>query len=224
MYCSIDELKHKFELPLPGVSSQLKMAPKNRLEELSELSYRLPSAKKSAVMILLFPENGKLKTVLIQRSIYEGVHSGQISFPGGQYEVTDKTFDVTALRETYEEIGVEKDKIQIIGQLSDLFIPPSNFLVKVFVGYSNQKTSYIPDKKEVQSVIEVNIDDFYDSRNITEKDFYSSSLSLKVNAPCYLVNGLEIWGATAMIFSELLDVLKQSSTYSTFTNVSTHSN
>ena len=210
MQLSIEELKQKFQQPLPGVSSHVKMSPGLRVKEFSGSTDILPLPRKSAVMILLFPENGKLKTVFIKRSEYEGVHSGQISFPGGKYEQTDKTFEDTALRETNEEIGVAQDKIEIIGQLSDFYIPPSNFLVKVFVGYSDHKPLYIPDKKEVQSVVEVNLEELYDSRIITEKEFYSNFLKLKINAPAYSINGVEIWGATAMIVSELLDVLKLS--------------
>ncbi|MDP4239954.1 MAG: CoA pyrophosphatase [Bacteroidota bacterium] len=208
MLLNTDGLKQKLKQPLPGVTSHQKMAPRHRFDESSEKANRLDLAKNSAVLVLLFPEKGKLKTVLIKRSEYEGVHSGQISFPGGQYGNTDKSFETTALRETYEEIGVEKDKIQIIGQLSDLYIPPSNFLVKVFVGYAAQKPEYIPDTKEVQSVIEVNIDEFYDSQNKDEKDFYSTFGKIKVNAPYYKINDIEIWGATAMIVTELLDILK----------------
>jgi len=166
-------------------------------------------ARNSAVMVLLFPDNGKLKTVLIKRSEYDGVHSGQISFPGGKKEDIDISFEATALRETCEEIGIQPDRIEILGQLSDSYISPSNFLVKAFVGYIYQKPEYIPDKKEVQSVAEVNIDEFYDSRNKSEKEFYSTSRNIKIHAPCYLVNGIEIWGATAMILSELLDILNQ---------------
>ena len=207
MYLPIEELKQKLQEPLPGVTSHLKMAPRQRADEYSGLNGLKPLARNSAVLILLFPENGLLKTVFIKRSVYDGVHSGQISFPGGKYENTDTSFEVTALRETKEEIGVDRDEIEIIGQLTDFYIPPSNFLVKVFVGYSAQQPIYITDKKEVQSVVEVNLDDFYDPRNISEKEFYSTSRKLKIVAPCYMINNVEIWGATAMIVSELLDVL-----------------
>jgi len=208
MQLSIEELKQKFSMPLPGALSHLKMSPIHRVEDFSGLNGMMPLAKKSAVLVLLFPDQGQLKTVFIKRSEYDGVHSGQISFPGGQYESTDKSFEDTALRETNEEIGVASDKIQLIGQLTDFYIPPSNFLVKVFVGYSSQKPEYIPDKKEVQSVIEVNVEELYDKNNITQKEFYSTSRKILVNAPTYIINGVEIWGATAMIVSELLDVLK----------------
>jgi 8-oxo-dGTP pyrophosphatase MutT (NUDIX family) len=207
MFLNIEQLKQRLQQPLPGVTSHLKMAPANRVQEFNNLSNIIPLAKNSAVLILLFPENGKLKTVFIQRSVYDGVHSGQISFPGGKVETTDKDFEATALRETFEEIGVQPEAIEIIGQLTDFYISPSNFLVKVFVGYTLQKPAFIPDKKEVQSILEVDIDDFYDSNNIAEKEFYSTSRKTAIFAPCYLVNGMEIWGATAMMLSELLDVL-----------------
>jgi len=208
MFLDIEQLKQRLKQPLPGVTSHLKMAPVNRVQEFNNLSNIIPLAKNSAVLILLFPDNGKLKTVFIQRSVYDGVHSGQISFPGGKVETTDKDFEATALRETFEEIGVKPKAIEIIGQLTDCFISPSNFLVKVFAGYTTQKPIFIPDKKEVQSILEVDMDEFYDSNNIAEKEFYSTSRKTAVFAPCYLVNGMEIWGATAMMLSELLDVLK----------------
>jgi len=207
MFLNIEQLKQRLQQPLPGVTSHLKMAPGSRVQEFNNLSNIIPLAKNSAILILLFPDNGKLKTVFIQRSVYDGVHSGQISFPGGKVETTDKDFEATALRETFEEIGVKPKAIEIIGQLTDCYISPSNFLVKVFAGYTLQKPIFIPDKKEVQSVLEVDMDEFYNSNNIAEKEFYSTSRKTTIYAPCYLVNGMEIWGATAMMLSELLDVL-----------------
>jgi len=208
MQLSIEELKQKFLRPLPGALSHLKMSPRNRVDDISGNNPMMPLARRSAVLVLLFPDQGQLKTVFIKRSVYNGVHSGQISFPGGQYETTDDSFEATALRETKEEIGVPGDKIQLIGRLTDFYIPPSNFLVKVYVGYTSQKPEYIPDKKEVQSVVEVNVEDLYDGNNITQKEFYSTSRNGVVNAPTYVISGVEIWGATAMIVSELLDVLR----------------
>jgi len=206
MLLSIDELKQKFELPLPGFNSHLKMTPESRTAELLKGKDKILKAKLSAVLILLFPDNGQLKTVFIQRSEYEGVHSGQIAFPGGQYEESDGNFETTALRETFEEIGVEPEKIQILGKLTDLFIPPSNFMVKVFVGYCAEKPDYFIDKNEVQSVIEITIEDFY-CKNIIADKYFGSGKRI-VNAPYYSIQNIEIWGATAMITSELLDALK----------------
>lgn len=208
MLLSKDELKLRFSKPLPGIGSHLKMAPAMRAQEVERLSDKIQHAKLSAVLILLFPEDSRLKTVFIKRSEYDGVHSGQIAFPGGQKEVFDKSFEDTALREAQEEIGIKPTEIEILTQLSDLFIPPSNFLVKVFVGYSEQKPVYTIDPKEVQSVVEVNLEDFYSENIITEKEFASASRGIKIKAPCFTVNNIDIWGATAMIMRELLDVLK----------------
>jgi 8-oxo-dGTP pyrophosphatase MutT (NUDIX family) len=207
MFLSIEDLKHKLQQPLPGIKSHLKMAPNRVTNELSGINEKLETARKSAVLILLFPEDGNLKTVLIKRSEYEGIHSGQISFPGGKKEDIDQNFEATALRETLEEIGVESSKIEILGQLTDFYISPSNFLVKVFVGYSSQRPDFIKDSKEVQTVLIIDLEEFFRGNIIHEKEFNSTSRVLKINAPYFKINDIEIWGATAMILSELLDVL-----------------
>jgi len=208
MILSTDELKYKFQQPLPGLVSHQKMSPPHRAKALLKIQENRHLTRQSAVMVLLFPENEKLKTVFIKRSEYDGVHSGQIAFPGGKQEKTDTGFEATALRETFEEIGVTADKIEIIGQLSDLFIPPSNFIVKPFVGYCHEKPVYKIDSKEVQSVIEIDIDDFYSGKCIFEKEFSTGTAGKTIKAPYFAINGIEIWGATAMITSELLDLLK----------------
>jgi 8-oxo-dGTP pyrophosphatase MutT (NUDIX family) len=201
---NLELLKQKFQNPLPGLSSQLKMAPQNRAEQLLQHAEKMLLARQSAVMILLFHEDRALKTVFIKRSEYNGVHSGQISFPGGQFEFIDRNFENTALRETWEEIGVRKEEIEIIGHLTDIYIPPSNFMVKVIVGYSRQKPRYIIDKREVQSVIEVKLETLSEPSAITSMKTDGSTNSV----PCYCVNNIKIWGATAMIISELLDVIE----------------
>ena len=201
------EIQRKLSTSLPGIDSQLRMGPKHRAVELEAMAKRRDLAKESAVLILLFAENNKLKVVFIKRAEYDGVHSGQIAFPGGKKEVYDTDFMATALREANEEIGVEPHQVEIIGQLTDLFIPPSNFLVKIFVGYCTQKPAYKPDKREVQAVIEIDLDKFYSESAVTEKEFMAKALNTTIKAPCYSVDNVVIWGATAMIMSELLDTL-----------------
>ncbi|ADQ79973.1 NUDIX hydrolase [Paludibacter propionicigenes WB4] len=207
MLFSKTELKQKFQQPLPGTASHLKMAPPNRAKELLEKENHLLTARQSAVMVLLFPSNNRLQAIYIKRSEYDGVHSGQIAFPGGKQEKTDPGFEATALRETFEEIGVTADKIEIIGQLSDLFIPPSNFIVKPFVGYCTHQPAYKLDPREIQAVVEIDLADFYSENRIFEKEFSTGTAGKTIKAPYFAINGIEIWGATAMITSELLDVL-----------------
>ncbi len=208
MNLSIDQLKSKFQQPLPGTASHLKLAPPNRGKELLEKQNYLLSARQSAVMVLLYPVNNQLRTVFIKRSEYDGIHSGQIAFPGGKKEKTDQNFEETALRETWEEVGIKSDEIELIGQLSDLFIPPSNFIVKPFVGYCTGQPTYKLDPREIQSVVEIDLADFYSENRIFEKEFSSGTSGQAIKAPYFNIRNIEIWGATAMITSELLDVLK----------------
>jgi 8-oxo-dGTP pyrophosphatase MutT (NUDIX family) len=205
---NIELIKQKLQQPLPGLPSQLKMAPPNRANQLLQQKQKMQFARQSAVMVLLFHDEGLLKTVFIKRSEYDGVHSGQISFPGGQFEKFDSSFEATAIRETNEEIGVKEDRIELIGKLTELYIPPSNFMVKVFVGYCAQRPEYIIDKREVQRVIEVELSTLYNEKAKTKMEILSSTTGIKTLVPCYEVNNERIWGATAMIVSELIDIIK----------------
>jgi len=208
MFLSIDEIKQKFQLPLPGIVSHLKMAPESRVQELIRNKDNTLNAKKSAVLILFFNDDEVLKMIVIRRSEYVGIHSGQIAFPGGRYEEEDIDVRTTALREIQEEIGITEDKIEIIGRLTDIYVPPSNFLISVFVGYLAEKPQYKMDEREVAEIIEIPFNDFYKSGVIKQKDFYVNSLLAASNAPYFDVTNAEIWGASAMVISELLDVLQ----------------
>ena len=139
MHLSSDIIRQKLSQPLPGLSSHLKLAPPERAKEIAGYLANRQNAKQSAVMILLFNENNRTKVILIRRSFYVGIHAGQIAFPGGRYEETDPSIEHTALREIEEEIGIGADKIEVLGRLSDIYVPPSNFLISVFVGFLNEK-------------------------------------------------------------------------------------
>ncbi len=203
-----ETLIQKLQQPLPGYLSHKKMSTASRNEELLRLKIDLSQAKKSAVLILLFHEQNKLKVVLIRRSFYVGIHAGQIAFPGGRFEEKDMTLENTALREIEEEIGIKPDKIEIIGRLTDIYVPPSNFLISVFVGYLAEKPIFNPDEREVAEVIEADFDDFFEPDVIQEKEFSVPSNNYSVKAPYYKVNNADIWGASAMVMTELLDLIK----------------
>ncbi|MCE5332786.1 MAG: CoA pyrophosphatase [Bacteroidales bacterium] len=202
-------IKKKLLQPLPGLSSHLKMAPASRAGEIARFNGNLRNARKSAVMILLFHEDERLKVILIRRSFYVGIHAGQIAFPGGRYEESDADIKHTALREIYEEVGIPAEKIEVIGRLSDIYVPPSNFLISVFVGYLNEKPRYKADEREVAEIIEIDMDDFFREDVIQEKEFVVPSAKISVNALYYKVGNVDLWGASAMVMAELLDVLSE---------------
>ena len=196
---------------LPGMDAHLKMAPITRLQELKNLCHT-DEPKKSAVLILFFNENGKTKLVFIRRPVDTSVHSGQIAFPGGKYEEGDKELVNTALRETWEEIGVDPKTINVIGPISKLYIPPSNFDVFPFVGYTKERPDFITNE-EVDKLLEFDLDTLLNPDTFTTREIKTRFGKL-VDVPCYYIDNNIIWGATAMIVSELIDIIKQTNSYS----------
>jgi 8-oxo-dGTP pyrophosphatase MutT (NUDIX family) len=201
----IAKLRHRLESDLPGRNAQLLMSSYSSAIN-SVLFSKL--SKKSSVLLLLYPDGESINTVLIQRPKYAGVHSGQISFPGGKHEKDDVDFSYTAIRETYEEVGVEMSSIHLIGQLTELYIPPSNFMVYPFVGYTNEKPKFKPDNTEVSKIIHVNIFDFLDEKNVILNGEIMVRFGIKLKIPYYKIEDNIIWGATAMIMSEFVEIIK----------------
>lgn len=201
-------LKYKLSGNLPGIDAHLKMAPEHRAFQLLAVHDADFNPRLSAVLVILFPDEDKLKVVLIRRSDYVGFHSGQISFPGGRYEESDGDLRVTALREVEEEIGVAADSIELLGQLSDIYVPISNFMVRAYVVYAKKRPSYKPDSREVKEIIEVDLDYFFKDNIVKWKNFPSYNSTHITRAPYYDVDGNVIWGATAMIICELIELLK----------------
>ncbi|MES2619647.1 MAG: CoA pyrophosphatase, partial [Bacteroidota bacterium] len=161
------------------------------------------------VMLLLYDKDGILNIVFTQRKQYEGVHSGQMSFPGGKKDEGDFDLIQTALRETKEEIGVGEDKIEIIGALSELYIPPSNFLVYPVVGFATDIVSFLPQLNEVEKVVEIPVDFFLNKKNInlqTEIKLFNGAV---VQVPAYVYEGHIIWGATAIMLSEFTFIMER---------------
>lgn len=201
----IAKLRYRLESELPGKWAQMLMTSSSRILDFDNIP---TNYKKSSVLILLFPENDLIKTVFIQRPKYEGIHSGQISFPGGKYEKTDDDLLFTALRETHEEIGVNINENCIIGRLSELYIPPSNFMVYPFVGFLEEKPLFIADSNEVSEIIQANIFDFIDENNVILNGEIKLFLEKKLKIPYYNIDKHIIWGATAMIMSEFVQIIK----------------
>jgi 8-oxo-dGTP pyrophosphatase MutT (NUDIX family) len=198
-------LGEKLSRELPGLQAQLSMATLRRLEKLQAM--KIPADASIAAVMVLFYKNGKeIELVLIKRAHDGGVHSGQIAFPGGRKEENDTDIIETALRETCEETGIQKDQVNILGKLSDIYIPPSNFHVTPVVGYLNTRPQFRPDPKEVEEVLRVSLSDILDEKAVQLKSL--EIMGTRIDVPCYYVDGHIIWGATAMIISELLEVIR----------------
>ena len=192
---------------LPAEKAHVKMAPLERVALMKNLDLSEKKPRIAAVMMLFYPKNGKTHLVLIVRNAYDGVHSSQIAFPGGKYEISDANFQETALRETHEEVGISSEKIEIIKQFTPMYIPPSNFLVHPFLGISSQELSFYPDIREVADIIELPLSVFLNDEIIIEATL-STSYAANILVPAFNIQNHVVWGATAMILSELRDVLK----------------
>lgn len=192
---------------LLSTDAHAKMAPLERISYLKKENYLDKNPRRAAVLMLFYPKNQITHLALIVRNSYPGVHSSQIGFPGGKVEEEDANLEETALRETHEEIGIHPNKIQIIKPFSEIYIPPSNFLVAPFMGISNEELSFVPDLDEVKRVLEFSIADFLDENTIT-KVTMSTSYATDIEVPAFMVDKYVVWGATAMMMSELKETIK----------------
>jgi 8-oxo-dGTP pyrophosphatase MutT (NUDIX family) len=197
------------KMELPGEAIQLKMAPIERLIELKSKARALNTAKRAGVLVLFYPNlEGIAHLVLILRKTYKGVHSAQVSFPGGKQEDGDISLEKTALREAEEEVGVNNYDVSVLKELTEIYIPPSNFFVQPYLGITNFTPNFIPQVDEVEAIIEVPIDHFMDDRVLVTKTL-TTSYATDINVPAFLLNDHVVWGATAMILSEVRELLNQ---------------
>lgn len=201
-------LQERLTSPLPGLKAQLRMASNMRVKAAQNYNPDTSNAKIGAVLIALFPdEKGAVRTVLMKRPDYDGTHSGQISFPGGKMEDADANVVQTALREADEEVNIKPEEVKVIGQLTNLYIPPSNFLVHPVLGILEKPPLLIPDEHEVQSIHIPEISYLLRDDIIEEKDIILSS-GFKMRTPYFLVDGHTVWGATAMMLAELKEIMR----------------
>jgi len=154
-------------------------------------------------MLLLFPEGAEIYVCLIKRPATMKHHAGQVAFPGGQIDQEEEPLE-TALRETWEEIGIAADQIDVLGTLSELFVDVSGFLIKPFVGWTDERPEFILNPFEVEKILLFPLLSIRDALAETELETVSGRLKV----PCFPFEGEVIWGATAMILSEFYDVLE----------------
>ena len=202
---SVSKIKN---IPLPAQVSQFKMSPPFRLELMDKYKEEMKSASRAGVMALFYPDREqRTKLVLILRNTYKGIHSAQIGFPGGKFEPKDDSLEHTAIRETFEEIGIPIQNIEVLKQLTEVYIPPSNFYVQPFLGILKETPIFIKQDEEVKEVIEILLHHFIDDDNVISTSV-ETSYNMKVEVPAYELNGHIVWGATAMMLSEIKDLLK----------------
>lgn len=203
----IKNLRQALQKPLPGVDVQTKMGYVNKKMIASAPATAIPAS----VMVLFYKKEKQWHIPLIQRTSNNpnDRHSGQISLPGGRYDDTDINFEWTARREVEEEIGVKANEIEVLGQLSSLYIPVSNFLVYPFVGYLASEPRFQLQTSEVRDLIETPISILLDRSNVKYTDMLMPSGMHLKSVPHFDVKGNMVWGATAMILGEMLALLEQ---------------
>lgn len=192
---------------LPGMEVQYRMASSDR-QVPGFPRHAGPDARKGAVLILLYPKNSRLHVLFIQRPVYTGVHSGQISFPGGKQDPADADLLHTALREYEEETGAPATEITPSFQLTPLFIPVSNIEVSPYVAYTTRRPVFIPDTREVEFLIEQPLSDFLQENIISTQQVHLRDE--KIDMLYFACESHRIWGATAMMLNELLELIRRS--------------
>lgn len=197
-----EHLRQRLQQPLPGEVAHQKMA--------STARYRLgikpnERTRRSAVLICFYPYQGSIYLPLILRPQYDGVHAGQMAFPGGRMERIDENLTRTALREAQEEVGIRVSDVKVLGLLTELFIPPSNFYVQPVIGMLPYRPDFYPDPHEVEAIVEVELTTLLDETIVGDTQI--EVRGVVVDAPFYQIQGYRVWGATAMMISELLMVM-----------------
>ena len=203
---TIYEIFEAFNSPLPGYEAHIEMAPYRKKVE---LNFEKNKPKIASTLLLLYPKDNDIYFCLIERTEYKGTHSKQISFPGGRNE-NGETIKETALRECYEEIGVPTEEINIIGEMTQVYVPPSNYLIHPFVGYCDTKPTFIADPREVKTIIEIKMNELSKPDLVKNKkmNFGSKDQRFQADVPYLDLNDKIVWGATSVVLNEFRIMLK----------------
>jgi len=197
-------LERRLHGPRPGLESQLKMAPDPRpgdktYQEAGDACLR------AGVLVLIYPREGRHCLVLTRRTSHVAHHQAQISFPGGQMDEQESAVE-TALREAAEELNIAPEEVRILGELTPLYIPPSNYCIYPVVAAAKRRPDFRPSPREVAEVIEIPLDYLLEPGTVKRESWPIRGTDVIV--PFYFFGGHKIWGATAMVLAELLDLIK----------------
>jgi len=198
-------LEEELKKPKPGLTAQLKMvtSPRPGNQVFTEVE---DSSLKAGVLILLYQWKEKLHVVLTMRTDRVEFHQRQISFPGGRQE-RGESIEHAALREAHEELEIPLETIRIIGELTPLYIPPSNYCIYPVVAVTDKRPSFRPSSLEVDEVIEIPLDHLVDPKNARREAW--TLRGTEVMVPFYSFKDHKIWGATAMVLAEFIELLKK---------------
>ncbi len=201
----VEVLRERLAGPLPGLDAQLTMGPPQRgaPEQWDEAQQ---NARRAAVLALLYPMDGTTAVVLTQRNADLKAHSGQISFPGGSIDEGETPIEA-ALREGWEEIGVDPEEPDVLGVMTDLYIPPSDFTVTPIVAAISERPVFRPQEEEVDVIIEVPLPALLDPASRTSGLWTIRGREIEI--PYFAFGDFRIWGATAMMLAELLVLIKR---------------
>ena len=201
----LNKIRNLTEKDLPGEEAQFKMVPSIR-PSLNWEEIALTKPRKAAVLFLFYPDkNNNANFVVIRRKKYDGAHSGQISFPGGKLE-ENESLQQAALRETYEEVGVDIENINLITQMTNVWVAPSKSLVTPYIAYCKTMPQFTKDDYEVEDIIEIRVSELL-AESVVQQTKVSTSYAKDLSVPAFVINNNIIWGATAMIINELRDLM-----------------
>lgn len=206
MELTVDFIKERFKHPLPGETAHIPLSPIGRGRS-SEAIKNAIHIKESAVALILFEEHAQLNAILIQRQIYNGFHSGQVCFPGGKMEDFETNLSETAIRESIEEIGLQKENFNLLGELTPVYIPVSSFRIQPFVIQYTEIPKFFPDPREVKEVFSFPIEQLIEKDAIQKTQIQFSSGQTLDDVPYFNINGKIVWGATALILNEFRDFI-----------------
>jgi 8-oxo-dGTP pyrophosphatase MutT (NUDIX family) len=201
-------LRGEVEMNLPGEQAHISMAPLSRPLS-SEALKKVSDYRTSAVAVVLTSHENELSLLLIQRPDYEGAHSGQISFPGGKKDEDDVSPEHTARRECFEEIGIILSESSLIGKLTDVYIPVSNFLVHPFLYLHSEPITFVPDEREVSEILIYPVQQLTSPDTIGTLDIRTPQGMILKNIPCFQFGEKKIWGATALVLNELREIIQR---------------
>lgn len=202
---TVSYLRRRLQEPLPGPVAQGRLAPSHR-DELQRLYAPGRPCREAAVLVLLFPLQGAPAVVLTVRHAGLKQHAGQISFPGGRRE-PDESLEATALREAFEEVGLDPERVELLGSLTPLFVAPSNFCVHPFVGVTPEVPDLVPHDDEVETILYVPVHHLLDPAMLLREPWLLRGREVEV--PFFSYESFKVWGATAMMLAELLALFEE---------------